>query len=41
MIRATGRSAVLVSEEDEEAIIVECNRGFYCIAFDPLVRTLP
>lgn len=38
MLRATGRSAVLVSEEDEEAIVIEsCERGYYCLAFDPLV----
>jgi fructose-1,6-bisphosphatase I len=37
MLRATGRSAVLVSEEDEQAIIIsDCERGHYCLAFDPL-----
>ncbi|KAL0581744.1 Fructose-1,6-bisphosphatase [Marasmius crinis-equi] len=36
-LRASGKTAVLVSEELEEAIIVEeKNRGKYCVVFDPL-----
>jgi len=36
-LRASGKTAVLVSEELEEAIIVEeRNRGKYCVVFDPL-----
>lgn len=33
---ASGKAAVLVSEERDEAIIVEGGRGKYCIVFDPL-----
>ncbi|KAJ7582714.1 fructose-1,6-bisphosphatase [Mycena floridula] len=36
-LRASGKTAVLVSEELEEAIIIEENqRGKYCVVFDPL-----
>ncbi|KAJ4487955.1 fructose-1,6-bisphosphatase [Lentinula aciculospora] len=36
-LRASGKTAVLVSEELEEAIIIEeKNRGRYCVVFDPL-----
>ncbi|KAJ7594232.1 fructose-1,6-bisphosphatase class 1/Sedoheputulose-1,7-bisphosphatase [Mycena floridula] len=36
-LRASGRTAVLVSEELEEAIIIdEGQRGKYCVVFDPL-----
>lgn len=36
-LRASGRTAVLVSEELEDAIIIEeKNRGRYCVVFDPL-----
>ncbi|KAF9069619.1 fructose-1,6-bisphosphatase [Rhodocollybia butyracea] len=36
-LRASGRTAVLVSEELEDAIIIEeKNRGKYCVVFDPL-----
>jgi fructose-1,6-bisphosphatase I len=36
-LRASGKTAVLVSEEIEEAIIIEeRNRGKYCVVFDPL-----
>ena len=36
-LRASGRTAVLVSEENEEAIIIEGrNKGKYCVVFDPL-----
>lgn len=36
-LRASGRTAVLVSEELENAIIIEeKNRGKYCVVFDPL-----
>ncbi len=34
---SSGRTCILVSEEDEEAIIVEpSKRGRYCVVFDPL-----
>jgi len=36
-LRASGKTAVLVSEENEEAIIIEDRyRGKYCVVFDPL-----
>ena len=36
-LRASGKTAVLVSEELEEAIIIdEKNKGKYCVVFDPL-----
>lgn len=36
-LRASGKCAVLVSEENEEAIIIdEGHRGRYCVVFDPL-----
>jgi fructose-1,6-bisphosphatase I len=36
-LRASGRTAVLVSEELEDAIIIEeKNKGKYCVVFDPL-----
>lgn len=36
-LRASGKTAVLVSEELEDAIIIEeRNRGTYCVVFDPL-----
>lgn len=36
-LRACGKTAVLVSEEIEEAIIIEPRlRGNYCVVFDPL-----
>jgi len=36
-LRASGKTAVLVSEELEEAVIIdERNRGKYCVVFDPL-----
>lgn len=36
-LRASGKVAVMVSEEDEEAIIVNPKqRGKYCVCFDPL-----
>ena len=36
-LRASGKTAVLVSEENEEAIIIdERNKGKYCVVFDPL-----
>jgi fructose-1,6-bisphosphatase I len=36
-LRASGKTAVLVSEELEDAIIVdERLRGNYCVVFDPL-----
>lgn len=36
-LRASGKTAVLVSEELEDAIIIEeRHRGKYCVVFDPL-----
>ena len=36
-LRASGKTAVLVSEELEEAVIIdEMHRGKYCVVFDPL-----
>jgi fructose-1,6-bisphosphatase I len=36
-LRASGKTAVLVSEELDEAIIIdEGKRGKYCVVFDPL-----
>ncbi|KAH9911067.1 fructose-1,6-bisphosphatase [Fomitopsis serialis] len=36
-LRASGKTAVLVSEELEEAVIIEDKyRGSYCVVFDPL-----
>ncbi|CAG8766405.1 36832_t:CDS:2 [Gigaspora margarita] len=36
-LRSSGKVAVMVSEEDEEAIIVEDGlKGRYCVVFDPL-----
>ncbi|KAG6909714.1 hypothetical protein DXG01_015916 [Tephrocybe rancida] len=36
-LRASGKTAVLVSEELDDAIIIEeRNRGTYCVVFDPL-----
>lgn len=36
-LRASGKTAVLVSEELEEAIVIEGHlKGKYCVVFDPL-----
>jgi fructose-1,6-bisphosphatase I len=36
-LRASGKTAVLVSEENEEAIVIEGGlKGKYCVVFDPL-----
>lgn len=36
-LRASGKTAVLVSEELEDAVIIdEGYRGKYCVVFDPL-----
>ncbi len=36
-LRASGKTAVLVSEELEDAIIIEdSQKGKYCVVFDPL-----
>jgi fructose-1,6-bisphosphatase I len=36
-LRSSGKTAVLVSEELEEAIIIENQfKGKYCVVFDPL-----
>ena len=37
LLKASGKTAVLVSEEDEEAIFVQEPHGNYCVVFDPLV----
>ncbi|KAJ3238358.1 Fructose-1,6-bisphosphatase [Chytriomyces hyalinus] len=36
LLKGTGRAAVLVSEENEEAIFIDTPRGHYCVVFDPL-----
>ena len=36
MLTSCGKTALLVSEENEEAIFMETNRGYYCVVFDPL-----
>ncbi|KAI8803556.1 fructose-1,6-bisphosphatase class 1/Sedoheputulose-1,7-bisphosphatase [Cladochytrium replicatum] len=37
MLRRSGKTAILVSEENDEAIFMEGeNRGSYCVVFDPL-----
>ena len=36
-LRASGKTAVLVSEENEEAVFIEDKyKGKYCVVFDPL-----
>ena len=36
-LRASGKTAVLVSEENEHEIVIEERlRGNYCVVFDPL-----
>ena len=36
-LSSSGKAAVLVSEEDDHAIIIdEATRGKYCVTFDPL-----
>lgn len=35
-LQASGQAAVLVSEEDDEAIFVQSRKGKYCVVFDPL-----
>ena len=36
-LKASGKTAVLVSEEVDDAIIVEgSKKGRYCVVFDPL-----
>lgn len=36
-LRASGKCAVLVSEENEDPIIIDAgHRGRYCVVFDPL-----
>lgn len=36
-LRASGKTAVLVSEENDEAIFIEDKyKGRYCVVFDPL-----
>ena len=36
-LRASGKTAVLVSEELEEAVVIEDKyKGKYCVVFDPL-----
>jgi fructose-1,6-bisphosphatase I len=37
MLKGSGKTALLVSEEDEEAIFVDAkDKGHYCVVFDPL-----
>ncbi|KAI9333686.1 fructose-1,6-bisphosphatase class 1/Sedoheputulose-1,7-bisphosphatase [Obelidium mucronatum] len=36
LIKGTGRAALLVSEENDEAIFVTSERGHYVVVFDPL-----
>ncbi|KAJ3030496.1 UNVERIFIED_CONTAM: hypothetical protein HDU68_008784 [Siphonaria sp. JEL0065] len=36
LIKGTGRAAILVSEENDEAIFVQSERGHYVVVFDPL-----
>ncbi|TPX31321.1 fructose-bisphosphatase [Synchytrium microbalum] len=37
LLRSSGKTAVLVSEEDEEALFIEGQqKGMYCVVFDPL-----
>ncbi|RKO94617.1 fructose-1,6-bisphosphatase, cytosolic-like protein [Blyttiomyces helicus] len=37
LLRDSGKAAVLISEEDEEAIIIpDAQKGNYCVCFDPL-----
>ncbi|KAJ3128753.1 hypothetical protein HK100_009002 [Physocladia obscura] len=36
LIKGTGRAAILVSEENEEAIFINAERGHYVVVFDPL-----
>ncbi|KAJ3331722.1 hypothetical protein HDU76_002385 [Blyttiomyces sp. JEL0837] len=36
MLKGSGKAALLVSEEDDEAIFVEGTTGHYCVVFDPL-----
>ncbi|KND01201.1 fructose 1,6-bisphosphate 1-phosphatase [Spizellomyces punctatus DAOM BR117] len=37
LLRDSGKTAILVSEEDDDAIFIEDGKkGFYCVCFDPL-----
>ncbi|KAJ3202942.1 hypothetical protein HDU83_006726 [Entophlyctis luteolus] len=36
LIKGSGRAAILVSEENEDAIFIDSDRGKYCVVFDPL-----
>jgi fructose-1,6-bisphosphatase I len=36
LLRGSGKTALLVSEENEEAIFVTGKSGSYCVVFDPL-----
>ncbi|KAI9209302.1 fructose-1,6-bisphosphatase class 1/Sedoheputulose-1,7-bisphosphatase [Polychytrium aggregatum] len=36
MLRGSGKTAILVSEENEEAIFIDSKLGKYCVVFDPL-----
>ena len=37
LLRTSGKTAILVSEEDEEAIFIDGKeKGHYCVVFDPL-----
>ncbi|KAJ3192924.1 hypothetical protein HK101_005736 [Irineochytrium annulatum] len=36
LLQGSGKTAILVSEENEDAIFVKSNAGHYCVSFDPL-----
>jgi fructose-1,6-bisphosphatase I len=36
MLKATGKASLLVSEEDEDAIVIKGSLGHYAVVFDPL-----
>ncbi|KAJ3413696.1 hypothetical protein HDV05_007684 [Chytridiales sp. JEL 0842] len=36
LLKGSGKTALLISEENDEAIFVEGSKGHYCVVFDPL-----
>ncbi|KAL2913577.1 Fructose-1,6-bisphosphatase [Polyrhizophydium stewartii] len=36
MLKGSGRASLLVSEENDDPIFVDAQRGHYCVVFDPL-----
>jgi fructose-1,6-bisphosphatase I len=36
LLKGSGKTAVLISEENDEAIFVNNEGGHYCVVFDPL-----